>query len=223
MKIFFSVILIFLFKVDISFSQDSLFITTPTCCITSEYEFRKKARKMMYFYTLLATNEKEYKIHELKKLGKNDKKNSFEKVNFAFLESDIQSENYVNLPEPINSNLIDYFKGLPKKKSYDCNAFAHHLNGVEYEKDNFDYEKWNITLISDNINAFINSDREFKIGDTIILANSYEDFTHAAVYISNGVYISKFADVGPIIFTTLDEMKNGFGGNQIYLISPVQE
>lgn len=121
----------------------------------------------------------------------------------------------IELPDKIAQNLATFFSTRPEQKSkFDCSSFAHFLNGVPYEFGRLRDEKWDINQIT--------SDDHLRAGDTIAITNgeNFSKITHLAVYVADGVYISKFGTGGGIVFATLEEMKKGFGGEFVFKLEP---
>ena len=48
------------------------------------------------------------------------------------------------------------------------------------------------------------------------------EITHLAVYLGEGLYLSKFGTFGGLIVTTLRGMKMGFGGTKTWLTRPAR-
>lgn len=221
MKSMLTFFLINLISANVVFSQESILIDSNQCCLTLEYNFNDEInkRKMQAFYPVLLMNQNEYLLHELETVRTEDKKKTYKKVNFLFTAKRKES---ITLPEPLNSNLINYIRGIPERINYDCNRFVHFLNGVKYSRTKHISKRWKIELISNDIDQFINSDFEFITGDTILIGKSYNEIAHAAIYLGDGLYLSKVGDTGPLVIASVDEMRKGFGGHQIYLIKPIR-
>ena len=47
-----------------------------------------------------------------------------------------------------------------------------------------------------------------------------KDEYHYAVYLGQGLYISKFGYIGPLIVTSLEAMKYAYDADQIWIIRP---
>lgn len=124
----------------------------------------------------------------------------------------------LEVPELISEKLWEYIRDrwymhYQSRGNFDCFDFAHLLNWVSYEEKWFEYDKW---TISDNTSWI-------QPWDTILLCNvlSWEEKStfqiwperyiadrlfHFAVYIWNGLYISKLWK-WEVYVTTLDEMR----------------
>jgi hypothetical protein len=120
----------------------------------------------------------------------------------------------VDLPKNILEKLIKYFKQRPNQNTnFDCSSFAHFLNDIPYQFPNFYKNNWIFEKLTTH---------DLLAGDTIIISSvgNENDFVHLAIYINNGIYLSKFGNSGNLIFATLEEMKKGFGGQTSFKITP---
>lgn len=121
----------------------------------------------------------------------------------------------INLPKPMLDRLRDYLaRKVDITEKYDCADFAHELNGVEYEHANYDPEKW----------EYINYYSILKPGDTILMKKSSDtnpkNFDHFAIYLDDGLFLSKHGNIGPLIVTGLEEMKTLFESDSVFQIRP---
>lgn len=120
----------------------------------------------------------------------------------------------VNLPREMNERLVSYLiNGGEPTSPFDCNCFAHYFNGVEYVFGTFRSELWSINPLS--------SESDLAVGDTIIIGYSLNRITHLAIFIGNGLYLSKFGSNGPLIVSDLNAMKIGFGGKKAFSARPL--
>lgn len=119
----------------------------------------------------------------------------------------------VRLPNEIQDRLVEYFKYQPDQMElYDCVSFVYFIKRMPYEYGNFDINQWNFTPIK--------NERILRIGDVILITEGPLEnllFRHMAIYIGDGIYMSKFGTTGGIIFATLEEMNTGFSGNTAFL------
>lgn len=81
------------------------------------------------------------------------------------------------------------------------------MNGVDYLFGKFDNQKWVVEKLDVS---------SLKIGDTIIIGRDRQTLTHFAIYIGEGLYLSKFGSSGPLIVTDIPAMKIGFGGDEVF-------
>lgn len=131
-------------------------------------------------------------------------------------ESDEERE--VMLPEEMLVRMTQYLQRENSLQSpFDCASFAHYANGIPYVFSHFDPSFW-------NVEAFAES--SMKPGDTVAIHNGgdrLEDITHFAIYLGDGLYISKFGTAGRLIVSNIDEMKKGFAGEDVVKVSPKVE
>lgn len=103
-------------------------------------------------------------------------------------------------------------------KDHDCASFAHAANGISYTFADFDPNKWNFSSFSDS---------DIKAGDTILITGEPEitsqDFKHFAIYLADGLYLSKFGETGNLIVNDLPSLKKLFDGDNIHLAAPKPE
>lgn len=123
----------------------------------------------------------------------------------------------VSLPENILKNIAQYLRENPSEKgSFDCFSFVHYVNGIPYVFGEFRFKPWDIRHLTHTKNL--------NPGDTIFIAKSRwpknTDITHFGIYLNNGLFISKFGDLGKLIVTDLEQMKKAFGGRHIFQARP---
>lgn len=159
--------------------------------------------------TRIRTRGKEIYLHSLEPL------NLFDHARLYFFVTESEGHRKrVILPPEMNSRIIAYLKaGGAPSVPFDCNCFAHFMNGKEYEFNRFSYSEWQIEEYS--------SEKNLVPGSTILIGHDRTNITHLAIFLGSGFYLSKFGTCGPLIVTTLDQMKKGFGGNVVFVARPV--
>lgn len=119
------------------------------------------------------------------------------------------------LPEKIYTRLINYFR--EKKhllQDFDCASFVFFLYDMPFDDRTIWPQIWHFDKIEEEKNV--------QAGDIVLVCARDADelvVKHMAIYLSDGLYISKFGDKGNIIFATLDEMKKGFLGTEVHRIT----
>ncbi len=122
----------------------------------------------------------------------------------------------VLLPEAMSARILDYLRlGRAPSSPFDCNCFAHYMNGVDYLFGKFDRQKWVVEPMVD--------ESSLKEGDTIIIGHDRQMLTHFAIYLGEGYYLSKFGSSGPLIVADLPAMKIGFGGEVVFRTHPIAQ
>ena len=123
------------------------------------------------------------------------------------------SKQKITLPYIVKQNLLTLLKkpNLRLFPTFCCVDFINFLFGQLEEKNTFSVPCWDIYEIS--------STSDLTLGDAIYLSKGNQ-ITHFALYISDNVYLSLFGTNGPLIITSLGEIKKGFDGNSVYKISP---
>lgn len=132
----------------------------------------------------------------------------------VFLREQDQTKE-VALPEVMLERMAYYMANKAKMKGpFDCVSFAHMINGIPYEFGKYNSANWEMTPF----NGYLN------VGDTISICNSDSESrrdNHFAIYVGDGLYLSKFGGPGPLIVTDLTEMKKGFDGDLVYKMKPL--
>lgn len=119
----------------------------------------------------------------------------------------------INLSEEMNQRIVSYLRaGGPPSSPFDCNCFAHYMNGVGYIFGKFYNDKWVISTFEGN--------RSLKPGDTILIGKNGDDFSHLAIYLGHDLYLSKFGSIGPLLVTTLPAMILNFEAKRVVKITP---
>jgi hypothetical protein len=155
----------------------------------------------------------EFSYYQLKDLS-NTKK-------VELLIRDAEGAKRVGLPIAMLDRLGEYLRTERDLTDYnmDCSAFAHLLNDIPHQFAKFDPNRWDLLLLS--------NEDDLKIGDTVLLSTGESalgsEIVHFAIYIGDGLYISKFGTSGSLITTTLEEMRKGFGGEFLFKGTPKQE
>jgi hypothetical protein len=158
--------------------------------------------------THIRTPEKEIELHSLEPLALSDD------TKIHLFVTDIEgNRKRVILPPEMDSRLIAYLKaGAAPSSPFDCNCFAHYMNGKTYVFGTFNNSEWQVEELS--------SERNLVPGNTILIGHNRANITHLAIFLRGGFYLSKFGGTGPLIITTLDEMKKGFGGDLVFVAKP---
>ncbi|OGT37490.1 MAG: hypothetical protein A3F11_02410 [Gammaproteobacteria bacterium RIFCSPHIGHO2_12_FULL_37_14] len=137
------------------------------------------------------------------KLFESTNKNT--QVNFYFYED----KTSITLPSEMTANLVGFFKNYKpeSKPDYCCINFAYELaygRDVVKEDNSLDYFQLH--------DAQPFCEEQLIPGDIVFLYKdppTYLPF-HFAIYISHQSYLSLFGTIGPMIISTLDDMKYGF-------------
>ena len=128
------------------------------------------------------------------------------------------------LPPQILDNIAKFIRenSKNKKEEFDCVSFVHFVNDMPYERGHFNPLYWDISFLSD--------DNNLKSGDTIFIASpqnpanfNAKEITHFAIYLGDELYLSKGGSAGPMIVTTLEEMKHGYKGMYPFIAKPKKE
>lgn len=124
---------------------------------------------------------------------------------YFFATSPSGERRALDIPLWLKNALRDYVRGGgPPTRPFDCNCFAHLLNGVTYKFESFQTRLWSLEQVVDP--------EAIRLGDTLLLGYSKNEITHVAVNIGDGLYISKFGIDGPVLVTTLDALQLIYGG-----------
>lgn len=116
--------------------------------------------------------------------------------------------------------MATYLRVNPSQdQQFDCASFVHYVNDVPYQFGHFKPDAWQIS-------SYMN-DNDISTGETILITKKpylseakADDITHFAIYLGDGVYLSKFGVSGKLIAATLPEMQRGFGGEHIFRLKP---
>lgn len=117
----------------------------------------------------------------------------------------------VQWPRAMTMRFLEYLRiGGMGLKPYDCNMFAHDMNGVPCRMGWFDRDQWHVKA---------NDHSKLLPGDTIMItANGY--FVHFAIYVGQRFYLSKFGTRGSLFLADLQQMKQFYDGDAVYCIIP---
>lgn len=133
---------------------------------------------------------------------------------YFFATSRTGERRALDLPIWLKNALRDYVRGGgPPTKPFDCNCFAHLLNGVTYKFESFQTRLWSLEQVVDS--------DAIRIGDTLLLGYSKNEITHVAVNIGEGLYISKFGIDGPVLVTTIEALQLIYGGMPMVSGKPI--
>ena len=157
------------------------------------------------------SNRRGYDYYKLKDLAET------RAISITLREKDETKD--VEMPEDMLDRMADYLSNMNSTNGngrFDCVSFVQAVNGIPYEYTKYDPSKWN----QSNFNG------DVKVGDTIAIVDSdapqANQYTHFAIYLGDGLYISKFGFSGPLIVSDVDEMKKGFHGDTVYKLEPKQ-
>ena len=119
------------------------------------------------------------------------------------------------LPVLIQNQLISYlrFKRNSQEK-FDCVSFAHYLNNISHSYGHFDRDLWIIPESSQN--------DDFHTGDTVAIAKDRQaiKISHFAIYLDDGIFISKFGRGGDVLCATLTQMIAVYQSPHIFKLKP---
>ncbi len=117
----------------------------------------------------------------------------------------------IELPQLINSKILNVLiYGYPSD-DFDCLCYAHYLNDVKYTPKYYNSQLWIQTKFDKN---------QLKPGHTIIMYDDNQNISHFAVYLDQGLYISKFGTTGGVYVSDLSSMKKYYNSNDVYQIIP---
>lgn len=133
------------------------------------------------------------------------------------LEIFIRSEDgteQVALPEDMLERVAAFIReDHAREEEADCSSFVHFVNDIRYEFGQFIPEKWEISDFDEQASV---------PGDAVMISRDPEhaDVTHFALYLGEGLYLSKFGIGGKLIATTMEAMNGMYEGNHAFLIRP---
>ncbi len=119
----------------------------------------------------------------------------------------------LNIPPELKKAIIDFLltQHIHKDDKFDCYSFVNKYHNVEEHKKSYLMNYWKLKKL-----VFLP-----KVGDVVFfLDTSRQLFRHASIYVGWGVYVSVYGAGGDIHFATLKDMKNSFGGENIFLATP---
>jgi hypothetical protein len=120
-----------------------------------------------------------------------------------------------SLPKKCNDTLLKYLlNGRPSPK-YCCVDFLMDTVG-----------RYSDLTVNHIVGHWIEQEYEetsLNTGDGIVIYNEVKKPVHFAIYLCNCIYLSLFGSSGPLIATTLNEMKTGFGGVTAYKFTPIEK
>lgn len=114
------------------------------------------------------------------------------------------------LPDEMSSNFVNFLKHYKPKNNpiYCCINFAYEmLYGRGVIKNDNSPDDFNESLRD------LFSEEKLNCGDIVYLYDASKSYVHYAIYIGQNEYLSLFGRSGPLIITSLDAMKKGFGAN----------
>lgn len=140
----------------------------------------------------------------------------YDQLNMLFqIESKKEIRLDPSMPKKCNDALLKLLlNGRPSPK-YCCVDFFMDTVGL--------YSNLTVNNIVGKWEAQKFEETSLNTGDGIIIYNEVEKPVHLAIYLTNGIYLSLFGASGPLIATTLNEMKTGFGGVDAYRLTLVEK
>lgn len=124
----------------------------------------------------------------------------------------------INLPPKITTRLSEFLRtGQKRYESFDCGSFVHYLHGIDYRFGCFEVRKWKFAYV---LPTFL------KVGDTMLFSASKDwreqsAFKHMAIYLGHGICLSKYGPRGNMIANEIDQLKLGYGADNIFLMTPI--
>jgi len=168
---------------------------------------KNQYRKPFYFKLAMIKDASSYSYLHFNERFKSKAK----EIDFI-IENDDDSLDIFHFPLDMSARLIEYLSISPLK-GFDCYCFGHFLNSLSYRFSFSPLSKWEECIFDEDL---------LKTGDSIaiftIKDGSINEFNHFAIYIGNGLYLSKGGPKGPLVVCDIDIMKSAFGGNQVYLL-----
>lgn len=134
-----------------------------------------------------------------------------------FLKKD---DNICEIPinPAIRNNLLTLLKAkkqLPEK--FCCMDFVNFLYGKYRDLNKLSFSDWNIEYLTD-INTLL-PEQVFMISRS---ANP-ELFTHFAVYLGQGKYLSQFNNSGPVLITDIDAFFWAYDGDYLFRLTAKEQ
>ncbi len=120
----------------------------------------------------------------------------------------------INLPEEILGKIAAFIREDHRREGkFDCSSFVHFANGIPYEFGSLVISKWDVSDFDES---------QLLPGDSVMISKDPEhtDVTHLALYLGEGLYLSKFGNGGKLIVTTMRNMKKAFEGKYVFRIQP---
>lgn len=113
-----------------------------------------------------------------------------------------------DLPEKMLDRLADFIREKENiQECFDCSSFVYGLNDIPNLSEEPISDKWRVQRIAGE-SQLIPGDSVMILGDKTEKGFEVE---HFAIYIGEGLYLSKFGDEGPMIAATREEMQNFYG------------
>ena len=131
-------------------------------------------------------------------------------------------QSQLDIPEAVTQRLLSFLERGPVPYNFcDCHCFGAFLGGLPYPHGSRNGE-----LIPAQFPGVkrtqINSEAVLKPGDVVLLAetideNSYKT-NHTAVYLGEGLYISKLGGTGGFVVTNLTEISKAYNTDIMFLM-----
>lgn len=105
------------------------------------------------------------------------------------IEQEDNSKVVCNLPSVVAKNLTTYLQNGAPEEEFSCTQFVRYLHGLAYDRHTFNYDEWDFNYFS--------TQQKLQPGDVLMFADVSEGTAdHCAVYIGEGLYLSKYGEYG---------------------------
>lgn len=180
-------------KSKFSNTASSLKVIIKTSKLDSERSINLRTSQEVILYNA----GQDINMHQIKEGEKVDIKS--DAVEFV-LENSNNKEKILNLPTKMKHRFIDYFRNS-SRSPYNCYGYVLHLNNWQDSGiSEFDFDR-----------RLVEGVKELKSGDTIAITqqttNAGRMPMHYAIYLSDGLFLSKMGSGGRIIVNSLETMK----------------
>ena len=139
------------------------------------------------------------------------------KVSIILREKDEGKE--IKLPSDMLQRMAEYLaKKAKMKEPFDCASFVHAINGIPYDYGHFYPHKWEITDLNNSMD--VGSSVAFTKRAFLFEKNKY---THLAIYLGDGLYLSKNGTDNALFVTDIDTLRKLYGNGKIYKLKPKKE
>ncbi|NTW46264.1 MAG: C40 family peptidase [Candidatus Moranbacteria bacterium] len=120
----------------------------------------------------------------------------------------------IDLPEEMLGKIAAFIREDHRREGkFDCSSFVHLANGIPHEFGSMVISKWDVSDFDEGTLA---------PGDSVMISKDREhmNVTHLALYLGEGLYLSKFGNAGKLIVATMKNMKKAFEGKYAFHIRP---
>jgi hypothetical protein len=94
-------------------------------------------------------------------------------------------------------------------KEFDCTSFIHYFKQIPYIYTMYDQYKWDENEYKEN---------KLNTGDVIAM-KLYDECVHFAIYLCNGLYISKLGGNGSVVVTNIKQLEIAYPCNKIITLT----